>query len=136
MVSTTVELLDSISRHLGDASDYRIAKELGVDKATVSRWRVGKGTMSDGTALRVAELLGNNPAHVLVAIHADRTDSPEARKIWRKLAASLGSTAACLVGTAILLAHSDAAHAQTPAHAVTGNLDANFASTVYYGKSY
>ena len=121
MASTTVELLDSISRRLGDASDYRIAKELGVDKATVSRWRVGKGTMSDGTALRVAELLGDNPAHVLAAIHADRTDSPEARKVWRKLAASLGTTSAGLMGAALLLTHSGAAHATTLAQ---GAIDA------------
>jgi hypothetical protein len=100
MTTETTKLLNRLSAHLGDASDYRIAKELGVTKQTVSAWRVGKGTMSDATAVHVAELLGENPAYVLAVVHEERTDSPEAQKVWKKIAATFGGKAAVIILTA------------------------------------
>jgi len=113
MTTDTTKLLNRLSTHLADASDYRIAKELGVSKTTVSNWRVGKGTMSDATAVRVAELLGENPAYILAVVHAERTESPDAQKVWRKMAAAFGGKAAAIFAATLLTGHSPHASAST-----------------------
>lgn len=102
MATETSKLLDRISAHLGGASDYRIAKELGINKSTVSVWRVGKGSMGDATALKVAEILGEKPGYILALVQSERTDSPEARRIWRTVAASVGGKAAAVLVATLL----------------------------------
>jgi hypothetical protein len=113
MSKTTINLLDRLSGRFGDASDYRIAKELKVDKATVSRWRVGKGTMSDATAVQVAGLLDENPAYVLALVHSERTDSADAQKVWRKIAATFAGRVAPVLAATLLAGHAMKAEAST-----------------------
>jgi transcriptional regulator with XRE-family HTH domain len=114
MATTTFDLLNRVSRKLGDASDYRIAKETGVSKQTVSNWRHGTNTMSDSAGIRVAAILEEDPAQVLALLQAERTDSPEARKVWRRLAASLGGKAAAVLAATLLTAHAPKAPASNP----------------------
>lgn len=56
--AASVELLDLLRAALGDASDYRAAKELNVSSSAVSLWRSGKAHMSPETVLRACELAG------------------------------------------------------------------------------
>jgi predicted transcriptional regulator len=111
MSTVTAALLDRLSKKLNGASDYKIASELHVTRATVSKWRVGKGTMSDETAVRVAELLEENPAYVLALVQSERTQSPSAEKVWKKIAATFAGKAAAIVLAAALIGHGSNAHA-------------------------
>jgi len=85
-MKTTVQFLDAISRKLGGASDYAIAKELGVTRAAVSKYRNGISFFDDETCLKVARILDIDAGAVALAVHAERTKSPEVRKMWASLA--------------------------------------------------
>ena len=86
MSKTTIHLLDRLATHLGHASDYRIARELGVSRASVSKWRVGKTGMSDDMAVRVAEVVGEDPAYVLALIHGEATENAAVRRVYWRIA--------------------------------------------------
>lgn len=99
-MSDTVKLLDRLAAKLGDghdASDYRISQALGVGRATVSKWRVGKGSFGDATALKVAELLDENPGYVLAVAAAERATGEQERKAWTKVAQVVKRSAAAAI---------------------------------------
>ncbi|MGY2488534.1 helix-turn-helix domain-containing protein [Cupriavidus sp. CP313] len=85
-MKTTLEFLEAVRAKLGGASDYAIAKELGLTRAAVSRYRNGLSGFDDDTAIRVARILDIDPACVLLAAHAERTKTPEARNVFAALA--------------------------------------------------
>jgi len=67
------EWIDKVKAARGWDSDYRAAKELGLTRQTVSTYRSRDTTMDEGTALKVAEALGINPAAVLIDQLAERS---------------------------------------------------------------
>jgi predicted transcriptional regulator len=98
MPSETIKVLDRLNTKLA-MSDYQLHKLLGVSKATVSRWRVGKGSFSDTTALKIAEILDENPGYMLALAAAERATGEPERKAWTTAAKRLQrSAAAALVG--------------------------------------
>lgn len=100
MQTATTKVLNRLGKHLGDeyfpASDYRIAKELGVTRQAVSNWRKRGNAMDDAAVLRAATILGEAPAALLAMVAADRTQDAEARKVWTKLSKQLRGTAAVI----------------------------------------
>lgn len=96
-MTATAEILDRLSTKLDDASDYRIAKELGVTRATVSRWRVGKGSLGDESAIAAAEILGEDPRVILTLIAGERAHSERAKALYKQIAASIGKSAATIL---------------------------------------
>lgn len=101
-MNDTTRLLDRLSQKLGDASDYRISQALGVTRASVSRWRLGKGSFSDAAALKVAEMLDENPGYVLAVAAAERAQSEQERKAWAKVAQTMRRSAAAVAALAVL----------------------------------
>lgn len=101
-ILTTLQFLEMLQEHykyLSDdgktpASDYRVAKELGVTQQTVSRWRVGKSGMDDETAVKVAEILGMVSGHVLACVHLERSKSSKVRAAWTVVAGGAANLAA------------------------------------------
>lgn len=91
----TLEVLNAMSAALGGASDYEIAKRLGVTRATVSKWRTGTGSMSDETALIAASFASQEtPEALLLEMAAERTTSEKARTAYRRIAETLRRAAA------------------------------------------
>ncbi|MBA9877442.1 MAG: DUF3693 domain-containing protein [Ralstonia sp.] len=85
-MKTTLDFLEAVSRKLGGASDYAIAKELQISRSAISKYRHGQAGFDDETALKVARLLDIDPAAVATAAHAERTKNPEVRQMWASLA--------------------------------------------------
>lgn len=77
----TLAIVDEVKAVLRVSSDYAVAKSLGVNRATVSRWRTEKGGMADEVALRAAAITGKAPASYLLRLHAERTSSPGATRV-------------------------------------------------------
>lgn len=95
-MKTTVDFLDELKARNGGASDYAIAKILGVTRSAVSNYRNGKSHFDDLTAARVAKLLEIDPALVVMAVHAERAKKPEERALWEGILERLGGLAAAL----------------------------------------
>ena len=70
-------------------SDYRVAKELGVNRATISNYRIRESTLDETTSIRVAKLIGLNPAGVILDQVAERSKDPEVRSTLSKVAGDL-----------------------------------------------
>lgn len=81
----TMELLEAVKVRRGIASDYALAKALGVSQPTVASYRAGNSRISDDVALTVAEILGMNPLIVIAAANAERAKTPEQRARWTGL---------------------------------------------------
>jgi predicted transcriptional regulator len=78
----TAEYLDLARERLGLPSDYALQKPLGVSKSQLSAYRTGKESMSDGIAIKLAELCKINAGQVILDMHVERSKNPEVRAVW------------------------------------------------------
>ncbi|MBN8281931.1 MAG: helix-turn-helix domain-containing protein [Zoogloea sp.] len=88
-----------ISRYLDDAinrglskNDSETARKIGVTRAAVSDWRVGRRAPDDDQAVRLAELLGVEAGEVLAECGAARAKTPETRRAWERIAARMAAS--------------------------------------------
>lgn len=68
-------------------NDSDIARHLGVSRATVSDWRVGRPAPNEDQAAALAALLGK--PEVMAECMAARTRRPETRAMWERAAKTL-----------------------------------------------
>lgn len=88
------EWIDHVKMVKGWDTDYRVAKELGLGRQTVSTYRNRPSTMDEDTAIKVAAALGTPPEAVLLDQVLERTKNDEARTALAGLLKRLGWTAA------------------------------------------
>lgn len=84
---TTIEFLDALKARNGGASDYKIAKILGVTQQSVSRYRTGRDFFGSEIAIKVANLLQLDIGYVLACTHLERAKSEPERQAWQGIAA-------------------------------------------------
>ncbi|HEX5129602.1 MAG TPA: helix-turn-helix domain-containing protein [Usitatibacter sp.] len=94
-MNSTAELLEAVKRRHGIASDYALAKILGVSRQTISAYRSGT-TLGDQIAMKVADELGVDRAAVLAAMAAERTRDAAVRSAWAAAVKKLGGVAAAV----------------------------------------
>jgi hypothetical protein len=105
-VKTTVQYLDALKARLDLPSDYAAAHVLGVTRATVSKYRLGKSVFDERIAAHVAELLSLDPLEVISACKAESAQDVHMRRVWENAwgkatgAAVTTAFAACIVGLA------------------------------------
>lgn len=73
------EWIDRVKSARGIESDYAAAKLLGVNKSTISQYRSRESTLDEDAAITVANMLGLEPAGVILDQAAERVKSPEVR---------------------------------------------------------
>lgn len=81
-----IEYLDDLKEKTG--SDYKSAKELKIDKSSLSMIRK-RGQMADETAIKIADLLGVKRSEVLIAATIARSDG-EVKQEWLNFSRSCG----------------------------------------------
>lgn len=68
-----------------------LARELNMNKATLSFFRSGKALPSDDTMIKLAELAGMPKEEALIDLNLWRSkDKPEVQKIWQRLSKMIG----------------------------------------------
>ena len=68
-------------------TDYRAAAELGITRGAMSQIRTGNTeTLSEDTALKVADLLGVDPAGIVLDQYAEKAKSEVVRSALREVA--------------------------------------------------
>src|SRR2546430_13252970 len=65
---TIAELLDAASVKLKHATDYRLAKELGVPSQYLYRWRSGETLPNNDQLCTLAQLLGISPYYAIACM--------------------------------------------------------------------
>lgn len=101
-------LLDRYKKAKSIAADNAAALELGLTRATVSGWRHGKSHPDAESVARMCDATGDSIAHWLPLIEADRARSPEAKKVWLRLAQA---AAAVTLAIGIAPSHASTVHA-------------------------
>ncbi|MGO4703553.1 DUF3693 domain-containing protein [Dyella sp. 2RAB6] len=85
-MNATNKLLDKYAEACSIKQDKELAARLRVTKQAVSGWRNGHSHPDADSVGRMCEASGENVAHWLPLIEADRARNPEARKVWLRLA--------------------------------------------------
>ena len=93
----TIDLLTRLKAANGGASDYRIAKLLGIQPQTVYHWKAGRSTMSDEVGVKAAEMLGLDPGKVLIDLHIERVKGDATSHVWRDIGRRLEMAAVPVV---------------------------------------
>lgn len=92
------EFLDRAKARANIESDYRLAKVIGKNHQVISSYRVGKSLPEESVIEQLCALSGDDPGVIAAQIQAERSRSPEAKTMWRMIAARLagGATTAIL----------------------------------------
>lgn len=108
-----------ISRYLDDVidrglskNDSETARKIGVTRAAVSDWRVGRRAPDDDQAVRLAELLGIEAGEVLAECGAARAKTPETRRAWERIAARMAASSITVCVLIIAIGQSQEAKAR------------------------
>lgn len=81
----TIDYYRALKQQLGNCTDYRLAKVLGVSQTTVYTWRDQEAAFSDPVAIHVAELLGLPIPQLLTDMSAERSRDDRVRMEWEKI---------------------------------------------------
>lgn len=96
-MSATKLLLDKYRQTCLPQNDNGMAKRLRVSRAAVSRWATGKGHPNPEAVEQMAKDLGEPTGPWLAQIEAERARTPSDKRVWLRLAATLGTTLAIAV---------------------------------------
>ncbi len=94
-MSLTIDLINKLAALKDLKNDNQIAKYLGIQAASVYRYRDGY-TMDFPIARKVCKELGIDEGPVMAAIAAEREKDPFTRRSWEKIVKRLGGTAAAV----------------------------------------
>lgn len=88
----------SAIKRFGLRGHNALARELGLDKSSISQFKSGKALPSEDTMIKLAELAGLPKEEALIDLNLWRSkDKPELQKIWLRLSKMIGCFAAPLL---------------------------------------
>lgn len=74
------EWIQQLKLKNGWDSDYKAAQELGLTRAALSNYKVGRRqTFDESTAIKVAGILGEKPEAILLDQYAETVKTPSVR---------------------------------------------------------
>lgn len=73
--------IDRVKEVTGWETDYRVAKELGINRNNISNYRTKTPTLDEDTAEKIAAVLGINPAGIILDQVAERSKNPATKSL-------------------------------------------------------
>lgn len=89
-------LLDKVRESCSIPSDNALSKKIGVTRALVSGWRMGRYSIPDERIAQLCAMAKLDGPEWLARIHAERAQSPAERALWSKMLARLAAAAIVL----------------------------------------
>ncbi|WP_313242402.1 DUF3693 domain-containing protein [Stenotrophomonas sp.] len=87
-------LLDTVREKCGVPSDNALSKKIGVTRALVSGWRVGRYPVPDERIAQLCAMAKLDAPEWLARLHAERAESKVERAMWSSLLDRLSAAAA------------------------------------------
>jgi transcriptional regulator with XRE-family HTH domain len=105
-MKSTDQYLNEVRDKLDLASDYALAKALGVTRSGISSYRTGRTVPDDLVCARIAQALGVEPMEVIAATNYQRAKNDESRNLWEGIwGKAVGAIAlnliVCAVGVSV-----------------------------------
>lgn len=82
---------------LGGVSNYRLAKELAVHESMIYHLESGRKRLPDTLQIKLADIVGVDPAVIGAIAEADAATEPRMREAWKRAAARLAQALALLL---------------------------------------
>lgn len=95
------KLLDTVREKCGIPSDNALSKKLGVTRALVSGWRLGRYAVPDERIAEMCAMAELDGPWWIAEIHAARAESRVERRLWRAMADRLSAAAAVVALVAL-----------------------------------
>lgn len=99
----TNKLLDTVREKCLIPSDNVLSQRIGVTRALVSGWRVGRYPVPDERIAQLCALAKLDGPEWMARIHAERAESPAERQLWQTALQRLTAVAAALA--VVVIAH-------------------------------
>ena len=96
-MSAAINLLDKYAKTCYARSDAEIGRNLGLTRATVNGWRKGASHPDAESVEKMALAISEPVGPWLAQIEAERARTPANRKVWLRLAATLGTSLALTI---------------------------------------
>nr|WP_232531993.1 DUF3693 domain-containing protein [Xanthomonas campestris] len=100
-------LLDTVRKSCAIPSDNMLSKKIGVTRALISGWRVGRYPVPDARIAELCAMAHLDGGEWMAKIHAEAAASPAEKALWRSVLDRL-SAAAAVVALLVLTVHTGA----------------------------
>ncbi|MEB1414350.1 DUF3693 domain-containing protein [Xanthomonas campestris pv. campestris] len=100
-------LLDTVRKSCAIPSDNMLSKKIGVTRALISGWRVGRYPVPDARIAELCAMANLDGGEWMAKIHAEAAASPAEKALWRSVLDRL-SAAAAVVALVVLAVHTGA----------------------------
>lgn len=100
-------LLDTVRKSCAIPSDNMLSKKIGVTRALISGWRVGRYPVPDARIAELCAMAHLDGGEWMAKIHAEAAASPAEKALWRSVLDRL-SAAAAVVALLVLAVHTGA----------------------------
>ncbi|UGB23629.1 DUF3693 domain-containing protein [Stenotrophomonas maltophilia] len=90
-------LLDTVREKCSIPSDNALSKKIGVTRALVSGWRVGRYPVPDERIAQLCDMAKLDGPTWVARLHVERADSRVERALWNSVLDRLSAAAAVLV---------------------------------------
>lgn len=91
---TIKQLLDAVKENAGIATDYALAKELGVHRQLISAFYKGTRKPDNGLCREIAQRLHKPLGEVITEVEIEAEKNEQRREEWRRYYKSIGGLAA------------------------------------------
>ena len=78
------DYIDQAKKKQGIKSDSKLADQLGIGRAAVSKWRNG-APISEESIVKLSRLCGEKPEVILAAYELQKSHTPEMRSMWERI---------------------------------------------------
>lgn len=99
-MNATNKLLDMYAKSCYAKLDKEIAERLHVKHSTVANWKAGRAHPDANSIEKMANAIGEPLGPWLAQIEADRARTPANKKVWLRLAQTLGASALLIAAIA------------------------------------
>lgn len=88
-MKTMNDFIQAIRNRKPGMKDAELARTIGISRQALSQIKGGRSKhFSDETAFNIAEVLGLDPAHVLLCLAAERSTDPRVKRTWENIRCS------------------------------------------------
>lgn len=85
-METMNDFIASIRKRQPGMNDSELARTIGVTRQAISQMKSGRSKhFSDETAYNIAEVLGIDPAYVLLCLAAERSKDARVKHTWQRI---------------------------------------------------